>query len=209
MKISYAVPVCNELVELERLLGQLIKYKRKQDEIVILFDSENGSSHVEEFLRAKSVNDSEFKWYSNPLNKDFAQQKNYLTKMCTGDWVFLIDADEYPDEYLCTGLPWMIENNPEIEAYWVSRINTVQGLTREHIAKWNWNVDKRGWVNFPDPQMRIYKNDPERIKWTKPVHEQLVGFTKFASLPGNEEYCLHHPKDIKRQEKQNSFYEKI
>tara|TARA_Y100000385_G_C13018973_1_gene605241 strand:- start:694 stop:1323 length:630 start_codon:yes stop_codon:yes gene_type:complete len=209
MKISYAVPVCNELVELERLLGQLIKYKRKQDEIVILFDSENGSSHVEEFLRAKSVNDSEFKWYSNPLNKDFAQQKNYLTKMCTGDWVFLIDADEYPDEYLCTGLPWMIENNPEVEAYWVSRINTVQGLTREHIAKWNWNVDKRGWVNFPDPQMRIYKNDPERIKWTKPVHEQLVGYTKFASLPGNEEYCLHHPKDIKRQEKQNSFYEKI
>ncbi len=209
MKISYAIPVCNELVELERLLGQLIKYKRKQDEIVILFDSENGSSHVEEFLRAKSVNDSEFKWYSNPLNKDFAQQKNYLTKMCTGDWVFLIDADEYPDEYLCTGLPWIIENNPEVEAYWVSRINTVQGLTREHIAKWNWNVDKRGWVNFPDPQMRIYKNDPERIKWTKPVHEQLVGYTKFSSLPGNEEYCLHHPKDIKRQEKQNSFYEKI
>ena len=209
MKISYAIPVCNELVELERLLGQLIKYKRKQDEIVILFDSENGSSHVEEFLRAKSVNDSEFKWYSNPLNKDFAQQKNYLTKMCIGDWVFLIDADEYPDEYLCTGLPWIIENNPEVEAYWVSRINTVQGLTREHIAKWNWNVDKRGWVNFPDPQMRIYKNDPERIKWTKPVHEQLVGYTKFSSLPGNEEYCLHHPKDIKRQEKQNSFYEKI
>ena len=32
MKISYAVPVCNELVELERLLGQLTKYKRKEDD---------------------------------------------------------------------------------------------------------------------------------------------------------------------------------
>lgn len=209
MKISYAVPVCNELVELERLLGQLVKYKRKQDEIVILFDSENGTKHVEEFLRAKSVYNPEFQWYSNPLNKDFAQQKNYLTKMCNGDWVFLIDADEYPDDYIFNGLPWILEQNPEVEAYWVSRINTVNGLTQEHINKWGWIVDNKGRVNFPDKQMRIYKNDPERIKWTKPVHEQLVGYTKFASLPSNEEYCLHHPKDIKRQERQNDFYEKI
>ena len=209
MKISYAVPVCNELVELERLLGQLVKYKREQDEIVILFDSENGTKEVEDFLRAKSVNNPDFQWYSNPLKKDFAQQKNYLTKMCTGDWVFLIDADEYPDDYIFNGLPWIINENPEVEAYWVSRINTVQGLTSEHVRKWGWNVDNRGWVNFPDKQMRIYKNDPDRIKWTRPVHEQLVGYKKYASLPSNEEYCLHHPKDIKRQEKQNSFYEEI
>ena len=209
MKISYAVPVCNELVELERLLGQLVKYKREQDEIVILFDSENGTKEVEDFLRAKSVNNPDFQWYSNPLKKDFAQQKNYLTKMCTGDWVFLIDADEYPDDYIFNGLPWIINENPEVEAYWVSRINTVDGLTSEHVRKWGWTVDNRGWVNFPDKQMRIYKNDPERIKWTRPVHEQLVGYKKYASLPGNEEYCLHHPKDIKRQEKQNSFYEEI
>ena len=183
MKISYAVPVCNELVELERLLGQLVKYKREQDEIVILFDSENGTKEVEDFLRAKSVNNPDFQWYSNPLKKDFAQQKNYLTKMCTGDWVFLIDADEYPDEYLCMALAPTIESNPDVEAYWVSRINTVQGLTKEHVAKWGWNVDKKGWVNFPDKQLRIYKNDPDRIKWTRPVHEQLVGYTKFGQLP--------------------------
>lgn len=209
MKISYAVPVCNELVELERLLGQLIKHKREEDEIVILFDSENGTTRVEEFLKAKSVNNPEFQWYSNPLNKDFAQQKNYLTKMCTGDWVFLIDADEYPDDYIFNGLPWIINENPEVEAYWVSRINTVNGLTQDHVNKWGWIVDNKGRVNFPDKQMRIYKNDPERIKWTRPVHEQLIGYTKFASLPSNEEYCLHHPKDIKRQERQNDFYEKI
>ena len=209
MKISYAVPVCNELVELERLLGQLIKHKREEDEIVILFDSENGTTRVEEFLKAKSVNNPEFQWYSNPLNKDFAQQKNYLTKMCTGDWVFLIDADEYPDDYIFNGLPWIINENPEVEAYWVSRINTVYGLTQDHVNKWGWIVDNKGRVNFPDKQMRIYKNDPERIKWTRPVHEQLIGYTKFASLPSNEEYCLHHPKDIKRQERQNDFYEKI
>ena len=57
--------------------------------------------------------------------------------------------------------------------------------------------------------MRIYKNDTERIYWTKPVHEQLVGYKKFATLPMDEEYCLYHPKDIKRQERQNNFYETI
>ena len=129
--------------------------------------------------------------------------------MCGGDWIFLIDADEYPDEYLCTALPWMIENNPDVEAYWVSRINTVSGLTPEHVAKWGWNVNNRGWVNFPDKQLRIYKNDPDRIKWVKPVHEQLIGYNQFADLPGNEEYCLFHPKDIKRQERQNKFYETL
>ena len=129
--------------------------------------------------------------------------------MCDGDWIFLIDADEYPDEYLCTALPWMIENNPDVEAYAVSRINTVSGLTTEHVQKWGWNVNDRGWVNFPDKQMRIYKNDPDRIKWINPVHEQLTGFNKFSHLPSNEEYCLYHPKDIERQERQNNFYETL
>jgi glycosyltransferase involved in cell wall biosynthesis len=209
MKISYAVPVCNELLEVQRLLEFLIKVKRDEDEIVVLFDSQNGTTEVEEYLRDKSSTTSEFSWHSNHLNDDFAQQKNYLTKMCNGDWVFLIDADEYPDEYLCFALSAMIENNPEVEAYWVSRINTVKGLTSNHVAKWGWVVNDKGWVNFPDRQLRIYKNEPNRIKWTKPVHEQLVGYTKFASLPDNEEYCLHHPKDIERQEKQNDFYEKL
>ena len=51
MKISYAIPVCNELVEIQRLIGFLLENKRKEDEIVILFDSTNGTSEVETFLR--------------------------------------------------------------------------------------------------------------------------------------------------------------
>ncbi len=204
MKISYAIPVCNEHEELKRLLEFLSKYKRSEDEIVVLCDEGNTTQEVLDVLT--TFKDLISNTGHNPLNKDFAQQKNHLTKMCTGDWIFLIDADEYPDDYLCSSLAATIEQNPEVEAYWVSRINTVSGLTREHIEKWRWNVSDKGWVNFPDRQLRIYKNDPERIKWTKPVHEQLIGYTKFAALPDNEEYCLHHPKDIKRQEKQNEFY---
>ena len=70
------------------------------------------------------------------------------------------------------------------------------------------HADENGWVNFPDWQMRIYRNK-EEIYWIKPVHEQLKGYTKFANLPAEEKFALYHPKDIGRQEKQNAFYETI
>tara|TARA_R110001592_G_scaffold83283_2_gene246600 strand:+ start:207 stop:827 length:621 start_codon:yes stop_codon:yes gene_type:complete len=206
MKISYAIPVCNEHNELQRLLQFLVTNIPEGDEIVVLCDEGNTTIEVGRVLNKYADRVS---IYENPLNKDFAQQKNYLSNKCTGDWIFLIDADEYPDDYLCSSLASIIEGNPEVEAYWVSRINTVKGLTQEHVNKWGWVVDNKGRVNFPDRQLRVYKNEPDRIKWIKPVHEQLIGYAKFAALPSNEEYCLHHPKSIDRQEQQNSFYDSI
>ena len=206
MTISYAIPVCNEHVELERLLSFLRRTVKEDDEIVVLCDEGNTTVEVDRVLNkyADRVN-----IYKNPLNGDFAQQKNYLNSKCTGDWIFLIDADEYPNEHMCNALSQLLEINPDVEAYWVSRINTVKDLTQEHIQKWGWNVNDKGWINFPDSQMRIYKNNPKTIYWTKPVHEQLVGYKQFAALPSDEEYCLYHPKDIKRQEKQNKLYETL
>jgi hypothetical protein len=81
-------------------------------------------------------------------------------------------------------------------------------LTETHIQKWGWNVNDKGWVNFPDYQWRIYRNDP-KIKWVNKVHERLVGFGVYAMLPADSEYCLSHAKEISRQESQNEFYDKI
>ena len=39
----------------------------------------------------------------------------------------------------------------------VPRVNTVEGLTQEHINKWRWNVNENGWINWPDYQTRINK----------------------------------------------------
>ncbi len=38
MKISYAITVCNEFVEIQRLLNFLLENKRDQDEIVVQQD---------------------------------------------------------------------------------------------------------------------------------------------------------------------------
>jgi len=142
------------------------------------------------------------------INKNFAAYKNNLNKNCDGNWIFQIDADEIPNAYLLEALPFILETNPDVEAYWVPRVNTVAGITDEHVAKWGWRVTEDGWVNFPDWQMRIYQNI-DTIYWVKPVHEQLKGYTKFANLPPEEKFALYHPKNIGRQEQQNSFYETI
>jgi hypothetical protein len=205
MKISYGLTVCNELNEIKRLIPYLIKHKSEEDEIVILYDGENGSKEVKEYILpltdTMSVN---IGWFEG----HFADWKNKLASYCSGDYIFQIDADEIPHIDLIKVLPLMLEQNPEVDMFLVPRVNTVEGLTPEHIAKWRWNVDNNGWVNFPDYQTRIYKNIPE-IKWEGKVHERITGTKTFSSLPAEEVWSLYHPKEITRQEKQNKFYENI
>jgi len=207
MKISYAITVCNEIVEIQKLITWLLESKRPEDEIVVLYDSKGGIEPVEEFLRAKSVN-AEFMWHSGEFQGHFADWKNKLTSLCSGDYIFQIDADEYPHKSLITALPIILEGNPDNEVFLVPRVNTVEGLTLDHQMKWGWGVNEKGWINYPDYQWRIWKNKPE-IKWKNKVHEVLEGFKTYAPLPGKEELSLYHPKDIKRQERQNAYYEKL
>ena len=207
MKVSYAITVCNEFVEIQKLIAFLIEHKRSQDEITVLYDSGNGDEEIETFLRAKSVN-SEFSWHKGTFKGHFADWKNKLTSFCTGDYIFQIDADEIPNEALIINLPAILEANTNNEVYYVPRVNTVEGLTQQHIDKWGWRVDNKGWVNWPDYQMRIWKNIPQ-IKWRNKVHEVLEGHTNFSALPAQEELALYHPKVIDRQIRQNDFYDTL
>jgi hypothetical protein len=204
MKISYAITVCNEFVEIQRLLNFLINTKREEDEIVILLDTPKASQELLDQLRywySKEIinlKESEFKGH-------FADWKNELNSLCTGDYIFQIDADELPNYHLIQNLPSILEHNSVVDLYVVPRVNTVEGLTQNHIQKWGWNVNENGWVNWPDFQTRIYKNTPE-LKWENKVHERLVGHKEFAYLPMEEEWALYHPKTIEKQEKQNNYY---
>ena len=207
MKISYAITVCNEFVEIQRLVAFLLKHKRVEDSITILYDTKNGDREIENYLRSHSVN-GEFSWFAAPFDNHFANWKNKLTNYCTGDYIFQIDADEIPSEYLIENLYQIISENKDNEVYYVPRVNTVEGLTQEHIKKWRWNVNQEGWVNWPDYQMRIWKNIPE-ITWKNKVHEVLQGFSTFSALPAIEELALYHPKTIERQEKQNAYYDTL
>jgi hypothetical protein len=208
MKISYAITVCNEFLEIQRLVAFLLNHKRPQDNIVILYDELNGDKEIENFLRTHSIN-GEFIWHKGKFDRHFANWKNKLTSLCNGDYIFQIDADEYPNELLISHLPDLLELNPDIEVYLVPRVNTVDGLTNEHVQKWGWHVLANGHINWPDYQWRIWKNKPE-IKWVNKLHEKLEGFTTFSHLPADTQaFCLYHPKTIQKQEKQNNLYDTI
>jgi hypothetical protein len=203
MKISYAITVCNEIKEIKTLLPILINSKKPEDEIVVLFDKQKGTAEVWSYLQDQPVTS-----ISKSFKNHFADWKNHLTSLCSGDYIFQIDADEVPNPILINNIHSILETNPEVDVYHVPRVNTVEGLTDEHIKKWRWRVNDQGWVNWPDYQMRVYKNN-STIKWKNKVHEVLEGHTKFSAFPPQEELALYHPKNIKRQEQQNEFYEKI
>jgi hypothetical protein len=207
MKISFAITVCNELEEIKRLVPFIIKHKRIEDEIVILFDQKNGDEEVFEFLLPYNVEPNVQSWRGLVFNNNFSDWKNRLNDYCTGDYIFQLDADEMISEYMVKNTSEIVSLNPDVELFFLPRINTVDGITEEHIEKWKWQVNESGWINFPDYQGRIYKKG---LRWEGKVHERIVGTKNYSLLPYNEEsYCIIHHKNIIKQEKQNNLYKNI
>jgi len=207
MKISYAIPVCNEHTELEKLLKFLTPLKRPEDEIVVQVDSKNVTPEVTALTNFLGDN-NDVKVIFFEFNGSFADLKNNLKNHCTGDYIFQIDADEIPHSYLIGLLPTLFKHNPDVDLFLVPRINIVNGLTEEHIQKWRWQVNEKGWVNFPDAQMRIIRNAPY-IQWASKVHEVIMGYKQYVVLPSEEKFTLYHEKGIGRQELQNEFYDSL
>ena len=206
MKVSYGITVYNEEDELNRLLNILIHKTDVEDEIVVCVDGDNDGvrfvldSWVQEFSHAKMI-----QVYQRALNRDFAAQKNSVIENSTGDYIFHIDADEYPNEILLSQIKEILEMNDGIDLIWIPRVNTINGMRKEHIQRWGWKVDKQGWVNYPDYQPRLFRND-KSIRWERPLHELITGCKTYSHLPPQEELSLYHPKTIEKQEQQNMFY---
>ena len=195
---------------LKKLLILLRTNIDKNDCIGVLLDENNVTEEVDSLCNQFLVPDNEsFRVIYSNLDKDFASFKNigyHLFDDC--DWIFNIDADELPSSILIQNIKQIIDLNPDTELIYVPRINTVEGLTQEHVNKWRWQVNEEGWVNWPDYQGRIYKRSP-MIEWKGKVHERIEGIKKYSHLPAKEEFAFHHPKTIDRQERQNKFYETL
>ena len=205
MKISYGITVHNEADELNRLLEILIHKTDKEDEIVICVDGEDdGVRFVLDSWSQQYGHNKLIKVYQRKLDGDFAAQKNSVIENSSGDYIFHIDADEYPHETLLQQLKQILEMN-DVDLVWIPRVNTIEGMTQEHIQKWNWRVTQKGWVNYPDYQARVFRKN-DTIRWRRPLHEVITGCKTYAHLPPQEELSLYHPKTIEKQEHQNMFY---
>ena len=209
INITYAITVCNELEEITKLVDFLKNKIDKNDEILIQYDEDSATDAIKNYLKIISqLHNTNVKVIGFPLNKDFASYKNNIKNHANGMFIFQIDADEIPSEYLMENIKDILDYNKDVDLFFVPRINTVDGLTKEHIKKWNWQVNDLGWVNFPDYQTRLYRRTSE-IEWQGKVHERIVGYNTLSVLPTEEQYCLYHAKKIERQEKQNAYYDTI
>ena len=205
MKISYSILTHNETESIEKLLQSLITYKQPQDEIVVLddySDDDKTNAILDYYSSAEGVI-----FEQRNLVGDYGTQKNYLKGMCSGDYSFNLDADEMVTHWFMKDIHEILEGN-EVDLIFVPRINTVEGITEQHVRSWGWSINEKGWINYPDWQGRIFRNRPN-IRWEKPVHEQLTGFQTYAHLPQEQKYSIVHPKTIERQELQNQKYSEI
>jgi len=205
MKISYSILCHNEDETLEKLIQTLIEYKQPQDEIVVLDDYSDNE-------KTKTILDyysstCDIKLDSRNLAGDFATQKNYLKNMCSGDYSFNLDADEMISHWFMKEIHQILEGN-EVDLIYTPRINTVKGITEQHVRAWGWVLNEKGWINYPDWQGRIFRNRPN-IRWERPVHEMITGFQTYAHLPMEQKYSIVHPKTIDKQMKQNQKYSEI
>jgi len=208
INITYAITVCNELQEITKLVDFLQSKIHNEDEILIQYDTDSATQAITDYLKIMPQLHNNIKVIPFPLNGDFASYKNNLKNHAKGIFIFQIDADEIPSEYLIENIHEFIEYNKDVDLFFVPRVNTVEGLTKEHIKKWKWNVSDVGWVNFPDYQTRLYRRTSE-IEWQGKVHERIIGYNTLSVLPAEEQYCLYHHKQIDRQEKQNAYYDTI
>ena len=221
--ISFALLCHNETdslkVLLETLKGGGFPFRRYKYEIIVVHDDTGNVQETKQILEEfkNSQTDSRLpylgmKVFNRRLNNDFAAQKNYMTERCNGDWIINPDADELFPEYLLENIHLIIEEN-DTECLWLPRINIVEGMTPELAPQFGFQLNERDWINFPDYQQRIYKNEYPRIRWEKPVHERITGYKTHSFLPFDMETIEHlaikHIKDLETQIKQNEKYAKI
>ena len=204
--ISYAITVCDESVELKLLLDHLIGLIDNNDEILIIQDITNEDLEISKIINSYG---NKLKHIKAKLNGDFSQFKNNILDIAKCKYVFQIDADEIPNTYLIQNLKtFLLKNNGD--CFLIPRINIVDGITTNDLNLWGWKKNELGYINYPDYQMRLFKNQKRKIYWKNKVHEELVGFKNLIPLPiENYKYCLIHRKNIEKQKIQNEFYEKL
>jgi glycosyltransferase involved in cell wall biosynthesis len=211
MKLSFLITVHNETDSLRHLLDQLWQYQGHDPECeVIVLDDHSDNEETVSILK-NYTNDGLIKVEQHSLNRNFGEHKQYGNTKCSGDYIFQIDSDELFSEDLLWNLKTLVESNPEVDLFMIPRVNTLEGMTQEHIMRWGWRVSMlndvaKPMINWPDYQFRFYKNSPN-IKWERPLHELVVGAEKVTYLPIEDAtWALFHPKTIEQQEKQNMFY---
>lgn len=158
-KISAAIAAYNEESNIKPCINSL---KVFADEIVIVDGSSTDqTAQISKDLGAKVIISA---------NKEmFNINKNLAIKNCSGDWIFLIDADERVSPGLAKEILAAVTGNPAENGFFVNRRNWFLGgfLTKGGA--------------YPDSVIRLFKKG-KGVLPEKNVHEQITITGKIGSL---------------------------
>ena len=131
--------------------------------------------------------------------RNFQINSNFHIEKATGEYIFGLDADEMPQETLIKGLKKIISES-DVDILWIPRINIHPGSTQAFTKKMNFPVNENGWINWPDYQGRVYRNNG-KIKWgVEDLHTKLTGGDRSAQLNPSPQIALWHIKATEKQE---------
>jgi len=208
--VSYLVTCKNEGMQIKPLLERLFKYK-DDGECIILDDYSDDAATVQILQDAVNTGGGFFQLHKHALNKNYSEHKNYGKSLCKGKYIFQIDADELPSIFLLENIKLILDTNPDIDLYWIPRINDFIGVNPDNAKQWGWRLtpfENRLIVNWPDPQGRLFKN-VSYMKWERRLHEKIEGAKTYSHLPYEYEFALHHNKTIEKQIATNLKYNAI
>jgi PHD/YefM family antitoxin component YafN of YafNO toxin-antitoxin module len=123
---------------------------------------------------------------------------NGVEKTCKGDYIFVIDSKELPNEKMFDMLHFLFKMNHE-EVFYIPRETYITDLTEEEITKNKWVKSENGSINYPDFKKCIYKNNGS-IKWE---NGKLTGYKTHTYFPTVSEYNLKRTITLKEYINEN------
>jgi hypothetical protein len=113
----------------------------------------------------------------------------WLHAQCRAGWILNVDDDEVPSSALLRDLPRLL--SADVTHWWLPR----RWLVRDEET---W-LDEPPWV--PDYQLRLYRNDPETLRFSDEFHRPVVvaGPAGFARQPLWHLDCLLNSFERRRE----------
>ena len=192
--LTFAICVCNESRDLYSLVSFLNKVREPGDDIVILVESLHVSPQVravlDHFKDSLVVHERDF-------DGNFSAHRNYHISKCKGDFIFVIDPDEMPQEFLVKNIRRVFQDT-KADIVAVPRMNMCPGHTEEW-ARDRFTLNEVGWINWPDYQTRIFRNGIG-LKFDNELHEMIKGSSKVVAVPAEPRHSLWHIKSVDKQD---------
>jgi (heptosyl)LPS beta-1,4-glucosyltransferase len=166
-KLSVVVNTLNEEKNLARCLTSV---KDLADEIVVVdMHSSDDTVKIAKKFGAKVYNHKKA-GYVEPA-------RNYAMGKASGEWIFILDADEEASVGLKKKIKELI-SKPDASYYRIPRKNIVFGKWMEHSRWW------------PDYNIRLFKKGS--VSWSEIIHSVPTTIGEGADLEAKEDFAIIH-----------------